>query len=107
MITNRDKEILARILMKDIVRTLNGSDFGEVDRDYKVPHLGYSGVQLFDKYYARQTEERKAHLDNNYDLIIHFNRDLTELELEGARKRYERTKQKEIKSSTTSNSRSK
>ena len=107
MIKNKDKEILARILMKDIVRTLNGSDFGEVDREYKVPHLGYSGVQLFDKYFARQTEERKAHLESNYDIIIFFNRDLKELEIEGARKQYERTKQKENKSSTTSNNRSK
>lgn len=94
MMNDNQKEILARILMKDIVATLNGNDFGEVNRNYKVPHLGYSGVQLFNKYYARLTKQRQEHYDKNVDLIIFFNRDLGELEIEGARKRYEKRNRK-------------
>ena len=92
--TSKQKEILARILMKDIVATLNGNDFGEVNRPFKVPRLGYSGEQLFDKYYARLTKQRQAHLDKNGDLIIFFKRDLNELEIEGARKQYEKRNRK-------------
>lgn len=80
-----EKEQLARILMKDIVATLNGNDFGEINRPHKIPRLGYSGVQLFNKYYARLTKEKQEHYDKNYDLIIKYKRDLNELEAEGAR----------------------
>ena len=68
------KQQLGRVLMRDIVLTLDESDFGgvkpaDVFSMQKIPHLGISADVLLDKFFAKLNGEKKQVLQD-YPLIV-------------------------------------
>lgn len=76
-LTPRERLVLARIMMKPIMITLDERDFGRwnaVAEDptmrYVHPHIGVSGGTLLDKYLAKVSPTRRQWLDENCEYII-------------------------------------
>ena len=65
-LTPRERMVLARIMMKPIVLTLDGRDFGSFTTvaddprmNYVKPHIGVPGLTLLDKYLAKLSPTRR------------------------------------------------
>lgn len=81
----KNKRVLARVLMRDILTVLQPEDFNliafDVADNFKhskcLPHLNIPSTQLFDMFYNKVSDNLKYILDNYSDIIIKENRMLT------------------------------
>lgn len=81
----KNKRVLARVLMRDILTVLQPEDFNliafDVADNFKhskcLPHLNIPSNKLFDMFYNKVSDNLKYILDNYSDIIIKENRMLT------------------------------
>ena len=98
----KNKRILARVLMRDILSLLGPADFGLVAFDVAdcfrpasaLPHLSYSASELFDMFYEKLGDENRYILDNFSDIIIREGRMLSRRDAEALAAYYDANNKK-------------